>query len=544
MTDDVRLDQLLARIASLETRAARAEERASRLEEEVARGTSRGSEASVPHPPIHPDAPDQPNRSSTRARFLTTLGIGAAGLAAAEAVALIRPGASPTDQTGMSGLPVYNVRTYGATGTGATDDTEAINAAIAAAARAGGGVVYVPAGTYRVTPRPHPLDAEYAVCVLMRRGVLLRGAGAGAATIRLASNASLPPGGARVYLLLNAGINPGAAASTPDEHMTVEDIAFDGNARDQTALTHGVVWIRCRDVHHTRVRVANVHGAAASGPAETFCFEFQLGAEAFYTGCEAVATDGGHSATGFSADGATGLTYVACVGSGMAIGQGFTHYGCALVRYVNCHTYGNGGYGFNSELSEDVRYANCVAGGRADGVGAGPFAPHQSLGNAGPGFFVRGSRVVDLLGCSSRANGSDGLWIAHHADSVRVSGGEYSANAGWGIAAEAGSTNIAISHETRLADNTAGALRAQADVNAASPFFYDSGWVAAGADTTIVAHGFPHRPRFVTVYGGTPTIPDDTTAVPIHPGAVFADNTRVWARDVTAGLYYRFFAMF
>lgn len=45
----------------------------------------------------------------------------------------------------------FNVKTYGATGDGSTDDTSAINAAIAAWNAAGAGVLYVPAGTYRVT---------------------------------------------------------------------------------------------------------------------------------------------------------------------------------------------------------------------------------------------------------------------------------------------------------------------------------------------------------------------------------------------------------
>ena len=44
--------------------------------------------------------------------------------------------------------PAYSVRDYGAKGDGRTIDTPAINAAIEAAAGAGGGTVYLPAGTY------------------------------------------------------------------------------------------------------------------------------------------------------------------------------------------------------------------------------------------------------------------------------------------------------------------------------------------------------------------------------------------------------------
>lgn len=43
---------------------------------------------------------------------------------------------------------VYDVRTHGAKGDGRTLDSPAINRAIEAAAAAGGGTVYLPAGTY------------------------------------------------------------------------------------------------------------------------------------------------------------------------------------------------------------------------------------------------------------------------------------------------------------------------------------------------------------------------------------------------------------
>src|SRR5690349_17515130 len=42
----------------------------------------------------------------------------------------------------------YNIKDFGATGNGRTVDTKAINDAIDAAAKAGGGTVYFPAGTY------------------------------------------------------------------------------------------------------------------------------------------------------------------------------------------------------------------------------------------------------------------------------------------------------------------------------------------------------------------------------------------------------------
>jgi len=49
---------------------------------------------------------------------------------------------------GLPADPLYNVKDYGAKGDGIAIDGEAINKAIAAAAKAGGGTVYLPAGNY------------------------------------------------------------------------------------------------------------------------------------------------------------------------------------------------------------------------------------------------------------------------------------------------------------------------------------------------------------------------------------------------------------
>ena len=63
----------------------------------------------------------------------------AIGLLAAAVGGLAAPAQSAT---------VYNVKTYGAKADGKTNDQAAFMKAIAAAAKAGGGVVYVPKGTY------------------------------------------------------------------------------------------------------------------------------------------------------------------------------------------------------------------------------------------------------------------------------------------------------------------------------------------------------------------------------------------------------------
>jgi hypothetical protein len=56
-----------------------------------------------------------------------------------------------TDASITARTPVYDVRAWGATGNGETDDTEAIQAALDAASEAGGGVIRLPPGRYRIT---------------------------------------------------------------------------------------------------------------------------------------------------------------------------------------------------------------------------------------------------------------------------------------------------------------------------------------------------------------------------------------------------------
>ena len=68
-------------------------------------------------------------------------------LAIAGFASTIASAQTPSRSGGLSPL-LFDVRSFGATGSGKTLDTPAINAAIEAAAAAGGGTVYFPAGTY------------------------------------------------------------------------------------------------------------------------------------------------------------------------------------------------------------------------------------------------------------------------------------------------------------------------------------------------------------------------------------------------------------
>lgn len=73
------------------------------------------------------------------------------------------------------GLTYDVVASYGADPTGAVDSTVAIQSAIQAASAAGGGVVWLPAGVFRVSPQ----GANSYCLQINAGGVVLRGAGAG-----------------------------------------------------------------------------------------------------------------------------------------------------------------------------------------------------------------------------------------------------------------------------------------------------------------------------------------------------------------------------
>lgn len=96
-----------------------------------------------------------------------------------------------SDGTTKSLQAVFNVKDYGATGDGSTNDTSAINLAIAAANSASGGIVYFPAGTY-IVASPLTTPVSYTV---------IKGIGMGS-IIKLSSSWS----GSQVFNLTNSNV--------------------------------------------------------------------------------------------------------------------------------------------------------------------------------------------------------------------------------------------------------------------------------------------------------------------------------------------------
>jgi polygalacturonase len=89
---------------------------------------------------------DDMNTFLTARRDLLRLGGMGLAASAVPAFAAVKASAAPT--TGNSSPILFDVRAFGSKGDGKALDTPAINAAIEAAAAAGGGTVYFPAGVY------------------------------------------------------------------------------------------------------------------------------------------------------------------------------------------------------------------------------------------------------------------------------------------------------------------------------------------------------------------------------------------------------------
>ena len=76
------------------------------------------------------------------------LRLGGMGLAAAAVTTVPAAYAAPRSSNPSTTLNIFDIRTYGAVGDGKAVDSPAINKAIEAAAAAGGGTVFFPAGTW------------------------------------------------------------------------------------------------------------------------------------------------------------------------------------------------------------------------------------------------------------------------------------------------------------------------------------------------------------------------------------------------------------
>lgn len=152
----------------------------------------------------------------------------------------------------------FDVKTYGAKGDGTTVDTVAVQAAITACSAAGGGTVFLPAGTYVVSN------------ICLASNVTLAGAGMGASVLLHDPNPAVSPantsGSGYTYDLPTLRIN--LTSSTQVNNVVMRDFTVDGNKTvlhtlDTTYRQYGIYVGGATgqpypyDIQTTRVEVRN-----------------------------------------------------------------------------------------------------------------------------------------------------------------------------------------------------------------------------------------------------------------------------------------------
>ncbi|MFO1241638.1 MAG: glycosyl hydrolase family 28-related protein [Rickettsiales bacterium] len=119
----------------------------------------------------------------------------------------------------------FNVKDYGAKGDGVTNDTLAIQKALDAAYKAGGGTVILGKGTFIVKGTSDPSDG----CLLIKDNVTLSGAGMGQSIIKLQDNWNHKVTG---IVRTESGVIT--------KNVTVQDLTIDGNMQHNVGEVDGV----------------------------------------------------------------------------------------------------------------------------------------------------------------------------------------------------------------------------------------------------------------------------------------------------------------
>lgn len=251
---------------------------------------------------------------------------------------------------------------------GATPTLTEINALIATASAAGGGIVQLPAGTISIDLIDHPnaTGGFGKVGIVMRRGVTLRGAGRKATTINLVNAAALGSGSQNRVV---SNWDQDGETDGGDYDIAIEDVTVDGNAANVGAADTVCHGIQAWRVNHLRVRnviVKNCRGNDTS-TYETFHICQVRCTDVLFEDCEVFTDDAGETASGFSSNYGSNIRRLRCYAHDMANGHGFTCAQSDKVQDTDCVSEDNAGYGFNYEGSWDVSRVGNIASGNTIG---------------------------------------------------------------------------------------------------------------------------------------------------------------------------------
>lgn len=228
------------------------------------------------------------------------------------------------------GPSVYNVKSdqYGAAGDGTTDDSTAINAAIAACSAAGGGTVYFPAGTYVASSltffgKIHYLGAGIENTILKLR----TGSATNVPLIQSNAFATLASGG--------GGAGPGTSVGG-ESNFCFEHLTLDGNKANVASTVpmlriygFGFILQNLRLRNSNNVNLYSEWASSLTSPGPDSMEAHAYGLKVHDAGSDGVTWNGPHDSNWVNAEsfnnGGRGYT-VAGNGNG--------------TKFVNCHGWG------------------------------------------------------------------------------------------------------------------------------------------------------------------------------------------------------------
>jgi hypothetical protein len=259
------------------------------------------------------------------------------------------------DSAIVAALPVINVKSYGATGDGVTDDTAAINSALAVAASLGRGQVFFPSGIF-LTRGGHAITTPMTI------------AGAGRGTTGVGNGISV--------LSLAAGANQ-SMFSIQSKNVILRSFGLQGNKTSQTGTSHGIaldntkalsyitlddLWI---DSFLTNGMILQTSGTSLSETVVSRCEVRNNG----FRGIETV----------------TGANDVTIMNCQVAQNQRSGIYMGAAGKVNICHSWGNG----QADVNADYSGLTIIGGGVL--VTGGQFESNGLLGTGhGRGIDIRG----------------------------------------------------------------------------------------------------------------------------------------------------------
>lgn len=307
-----------------------------------------------------------------------------------------------------------NVRAFGATGDGVTDDTAACQAALTAAGA--GGAVYFPPGTYMVDPLYAPNRCRVT--------------GAGDATV-------LRRRPATVTNTDSIGVlNAHGTAAARFTGVVVEHLRIDGNKANITlgpgADPYDVEGLSFKYTDRLRVLNVTVVDATSDGFDLDECAD-PLVADSWAEGC-----------------GGSGVHFSTGTVRGLAVGVTARDCGHALQRAA-LDAYSS---------SSDCRFEACTTSGSYYGIHLnGPRSTAvncDDTASANNSFRLSGQRT-SLVGCTSTGcTTGNGVTVAATALSAKVTGVDVSTASQAGIRVLAGATGVAVTGCVALANGTTG----------------------------------------------------------------------------------------